>query len=91
MAVYALFVRQDKCQVSAENEKFPKIITKVGKLGISPFLSYDGLRAEGEKLKPTLEEYIRSPSYDSVRFSSFRVLELGISPTALAAQTLTLL
>ena len=41
--------------------KFPKIITKIGKIGISPFLSYDLLRAEGENLKPTLEEYIRSP------------------------------
>ena len=38
--------------------KFPKIITKIG---IYPFLSYDGLRAEGKKLKPNLEEYIRSP------------------------------
>ena len=40
--------------------KFPKIIKKIGKIRISQFLSYDGLRAEGKKLKPTLEEYIRS-------------------------------
>ena len=33
--------------------KFPKVITKIGKNGISPVLSYDGLRAEGEKRKPT--------------------------------------
>ncbi|KAF3579477.1 hypothetical protein DY000_02031330 [Brassica cretica] len=35
------------------NLKFPKIITKIEKIGISPFLSYDGLRAEGERRKPT--------------------------------------
>ena len=37
-----------------------RIIMKIDKNGISPFLSYDGLRAEGEKHKTTLEEYIRS-------------------------------
>ena len=42
------------------NVKFPKIITKIWKNGISPFLSYDGLRAEGEKRKPR-SKYIRSP------------------------------
>ena len=61
MTVYAWFVRQDKCQVSAVNVKFLKIIMKIEKNGISPFLSYDGLIAEGEKNKPTLEEYIRTP------------------------------
>ena len=35
------------------NTQFWKIITKIGKNGMSPFLSYDGLRAEGEKRKPT--------------------------------------
>ena len=35
------------------NTKFWKIITKIGKNGISPFLGYDGLRAEGEKRKLT--------------------------------------
>ncbi|KAF3599463.1 hypothetical protein F2Q69_00034463 [Brassica cretica] len=35
------------------NVKFPKIITKIGKIRVSPFLSYDGLRAEGERRKPT--------------------------------------
>ena len=33
--------------------KFSKIITKIGKNGISPFLSNDGLREEEEKRKPT--------------------------------------
>ncbi|KAG5414993.1 hypothetical protein IGI04_002560 [Brassica rapa subsp. trilocularis] len=31
------------------NMKFSKIITKIGKNIISPFLSYDSLRVEGEK------------------------------------------
>ena len=31
------------------NMKYSKIIRKIGKIGISPFLSYDGLRAEEEK------------------------------------------
>ena len=35
------------------NMKVSKIITKIGKNEISPFLSYDGLRAEEEKRKPT--------------------------------------
>ena len=35
------------------NMKFLKIITKIGKNDISPFLSHDGLRAEEEKHKPT--------------------------------------
>jgi len=51
--VYAWFVRKDKCQVSADKYKILKIITKIGKKGISPFLGYDGLRAEGEKRKLT--------------------------------------
>ena len=38
------------------NVKFPKIITKIRKNGISPFLSYDGLRAKGEKRKPIEEQ-----------------------------------
>ena len=31
------------------NMKYSKIIRKIGKNGISPFLSYDGLRAEEKK------------------------------------------
>ena len=31
------------------NTKYSKIIRKIGKKGISPFLSYDGLQAEEEK------------------------------------------
>ena len=55
MTVYAWFARKDKCQVSADKYEILKIITKIGKNGISPFLCYDGLRAEEEKRKPTLE------------------------------------
>ncbi|WZZ26108.1 hypothetical protein YC2023_009509 [Brassica napus] len=55
MTVYAWFVRKDKCQVSADKYEILKIITKIGKNGITPFLCYGGLRAEGEKRKPTLE------------------------------------
>ncbi|KAF3596506.1 hypothetical protein DY000_02020855 [Brassica cretica] len=92
---------------------------KIGKSGISPFSSYDRLRAGREKLKPTLEGDIRSPrreaqrenyfrenlalrafrqlsvfvisSCDSTRFCSLRLLELGISPTALIDEASTLL
>jgi len=53
MTVYAWFARKDKCQVSADKYEILKIITKIGKNGISPFLCYDGLRAEEEKRKPT--------------------------------------
>ena len=53
MAVYAWLARKDKCQVSADKYEISKIITKIGKNGISPFLCYDGLGAEGEKRKPT--------------------------------------
>ncbi|KAF3583862.1 hypothetical protein F2Q69_00030198 [Brassica cretica] len=55
MTVYAWFARKDKCQASADKYEILKIITKIGKNGISPFLCYGGLRAEGEKCKPTLE------------------------------------
>ncbi|KAF3603682.1 hypothetical protein F2Q69_00035482 [Brassica cretica] len=55
MTVYAWFARKDKCQVSADKYENLKIITKIGKNRISPFLCYDGLRTEGEKRKPTLE------------------------------------
>jgi len=55
MTVYAWFARKDKCQVSADKYEILKIITKIGKNGISPFLCYGGLRAEEEKRKPTLE------------------------------------
>ena len=54
MAVYTWFVRKDKCQVSVNKYEILKIITKIGKNGISPFLYYDGLGAEGEKRKPTV-------------------------------------
>ena len=37
------------------NMKFSKIITNIGKNRISPFLSYDVLKAEEEKRKPTYE------------------------------------
>ena len=53
MTVYAWFARKDKCQVSADKYEILKIITKIGQNGISPFLCYGGLRAEGEKRKPT--------------------------------------
>ncbi|KAF3539145.1 hypothetical protein F2Q69_00020668 [Brassica cretica] len=55
MTVYAWFARKDKCQVSADKYEILKIITKIVKNGISPFLCYGGLGAEGEKRKPTLE------------------------------------
>ena len=55
MMVYAWFARKDKCQVSADKYEILKIITKIGKNRISSFLCYGGLRAEGEKPKPTLE------------------------------------
>ena len=55
MTVYAWFARKDKCQVSADKYEILKIITKIGKNGISPFLCYDGLKAEEEKRKPTYE------------------------------------
>ncbi|KAF3526867.1 hypothetical protein F2Q69_00047392 [Brassica cretica] len=37
MTVYAWFVRKDKCQVSADKYEILKIITKIGKNGISQF------------------------------------------------------
>ena len=55
MSVYAWFAREGKCQVSADKYEISKIITKIGKNGISPFLYYGGLRAEEERRKPTLE------------------------------------
>ncbi|KAF3591884.1 hypothetical protein DY000_02021373 [Brassica cretica] len=55
MTVYAWFTKEDKSQVSADKYEILKIITNIGKNGISPFLCYGGLRAEGEKRKPTLE------------------------------------
>ncbi|KAF2551671.1 hypothetical protein F2Q68_00034235 [Brassica cretica] len=55
MTVYAWFARKDKCQLSADKYEILKIITKIGKNGISPFLCYCGLRAEEKKRKPTLE------------------------------------
>ncbi|WZY86646.1 hypothetical protein YC2023_033030 [Brassica napus] len=51
--VYAWFARKDKCQVSADKYEILKIITKIRKNGITPFLGYNGLKAEGEKRKPT--------------------------------------
>ena len=39
-------VSADKCEVSEDNHED-------WKNGISPFLSYNGLRTEGEKRKPT--------------------------------------
>ncbi|KAF3498584.1 hypothetical protein DY000_02052611 [Brassica cretica] len=53
MTVYAWFARKDNSQVSADKYEILKIITKIGKNGISPFLCYGGLRAEEEKRKPT--------------------------------------
>ncbi|KAF3516143.1 hypothetical protein DY000_02060813 [Brassica cretica] len=55
MTVYAWFAKKDKCQVSADKYEILKIITKIGKNRISPFLCHGGLRAEGDKRKPTLE------------------------------------
>ncbi|CAN6893929.1 unnamed protein product [Brassica oleracea] len=49
MSVYAWSAREDKCQVSADKYEILKIITKIGKNGISPFLCYGGLRAEEER------------------------------------------
>ena len=37
ITVYASFTRKDKCQVSADKYEILKIITKIGKNGISPF------------------------------------------------------
>nr|VDD23873.1 unnamed protein product [Brassica oleracea] len=59
MTVYAWFARKNKCQVScqvsADKYEILKIIRKIGKNGISPFLRYDGLRVEEENkaVKPT--------------------------------------
>ncbi|WZZ28099.1 hypothetical protein YC2023_011500 [Brassica napus] len=55
LSVYSRFARGDKCQISADKYEILKIITKIGKNRISPFLCYGGLRAEGEMRKPTLE------------------------------------
>ena len=43
------------------NMKFSKIITKIRKNGISPFLGYEKLRAEGENVNRPRSEYIRRP------------------------------
>ncbi|KAF2537954.1 hypothetical protein F2Q68_00020859 [Brassica cretica] len=120
MTVYVWLARKDKCQVSADKYEILKIITKIGKTGISPFLRYGGFRAEEEKHKPTEEpaykeskargmegelflkanlalRAIRHISAFVVRaatqlgYCRLRILELGISPTALVAQALTLL
>ncbi|KAG5392633.1 hypothetical protein IGI04_022596 [Brassica rapa subsp. trilocularis] len=56
---------------SADKYETLKIIMKIGKNGISPFLRYDGLRAEGEKPATKLG------------LAVLRLLELGISPTGL--------
>ena len=61
MTVYAWFTRKDKSQVSADKYEILKIITKIGKNGISPFLCYGGLRAEEERRKPTLEPVYKGP------------------------------
>ena len=53
MTVYTWSARKDKCQVSADKYEVLKIITKIGKNRISPFLCNDGLRAEDEKREPT--------------------------------------
>ncbi|KAF2549955.1 hypothetical protein F2Q68_00033887 [Brassica cretica] len=67
MSVYAWFAREDKCQVSADKYEILKIITKIGKNGISPFLCYGGLMAEEEKRKPTLEPvFARNPLKDQL-------------------------
>ena len=55
MSVYAWSAREDKCQVSVDKYEILKIITKIGKNRISPFLCYGGLRAKEEKRKPTQE------------------------------------
>ena len=55
MTVYTWFARKYKYQVSADKYEILKIITKIGKNGITPFLCFGDLRAEGEKRKPTLE------------------------------------
>ena len=51
--VYALFVRQDKYEVSADKCEVSEDNHEEGKIGISPFLSYDGLRAEEKRRKLT--------------------------------------
>ena len=53
MAVYAWFTGKDKCQVSADKSEVFEDNHEDRENGISPFLSYDGIRAEGEKRKPT--------------------------------------
>ncbi|KAF3595563.1 hypothetical protein DY000_02021554 [Brassica cretica] len=58
--VYAWFARKDKCQVFADKYEILKIIMKIGKNGISPFLGYDGLRAEGANFGSHSEELARS-------------------------------
>ena len=56
MAVYTLSAKKMiNVKFPQINVKFPRIITKIEKNRISPFLSYDSLRAGRENLKPTLE------------------------------------
>ncbi|KAG5414559.1 hypothetical protein IGI04_002126 [Brassica rapa subsp. trilocularis] len=72
--VYAWSVRKDKCQVSADKYEVLEDNYEDRKNGISPFLSYDVLRAEGEKLATQLG------------LAVLGLLKLGISPTALESR-----
>ncbi|KAF3504744.1 hypothetical protein F2Q69_00042723 [Brassica cretica] len=96
MSVYAWSAREDKCQVSADKYQILKIITKIGKNGISPFLCYGGLRAEEERRKPTLDtnfgshnQTVRTDPSDHLDRNALAVhridprtsvLELGLEP-----------
>ena len=73
MAVYVFIIKTNiKISFRRKNVKFPQINMKIGKNGISPFFTQDGLRAGREKLKPTLQEYIRSPRRKAQREKFFR-------------------
>ncbi|KAF3486191.1 hypothetical protein F2Q69_00053075 [Brassica cretica] len=73
MSVYAWFAREDKCQASADKYEILKIITKIEKNGISPFLCYGGLRAEEEKRKPTLDLELSALRNSEALFSTCSV------------------
>ncbi|KAG5407922.1 hypothetical protein IGI04_014041, partial [Brassica rapa subsp. trilocularis] len=88
--VYAWFATKGKCQVSADKYEILKIITEIGKNRISPFLGYDGLRAEGEKpnlalraIRQLLVFFLLFRAATQLGLAVLGLLELGISPTAL--------
>uniref|UniRef100_A0A0D3ASK0 Uncharacterized protein n=1 Tax=Brassica oleracea var. oleracea TaxID=109376 RepID=A0A0D3ASK0_BRAOL len=77
ITVYAWFARKDKCQVSADKYEILKIIMKIGKNGISPFLCYDGLRAEEEKLLSSNKSKAVKPTSKSHSTRCFKWHRIG--------------